>query len=191
MNIGIIGTAGRGDDYAKLDLDLFVEMHEAALKLAEQLSNGTDLHLISGGAGWADHIAVSLYIAGYAKAGLTLHLPAKFENNEFVGGRDASTDNYYHEKFSRKCYPNETFSREFITLAIKNGAHTTVSDGFIARNALVARDSDYLIALTFGNKGVLKRGGTSRTMEMFLAAKNPENAYHICLPELQVYKAQL
>src|SRR5690606_36207825 len=65
---------------------------------------GKPVHVVSGGAAWADHLAVVMFLMGHAKK-LTLHLPAPFcADGRFVGpeGRSsASVANYYHEKFSK------------------------------------------------------------------------------------------
>ncbi len=71
--------------------------------------------------------------------------------------------------------------------AIKQGAKTTFSNGFFARNTLVAQDSDYLIALTFGDKEKLKEGGTADTMRKFIKMKGDKNSYHIDLNSMEIY----
>src|SRR5690606_1280513 len=78
--IAIIGTAGRGDDAAKLGPALFAAMVRDA---AERVAAFPDPRLVSGGAAWADHVAVKLFLEGKV-AGLTLHLPAEFRNGRFV-----------------------------------------------------------------------------------------------------------
>ena len=57
--------------------------------------------LVSGGAAWADHVAVTLALDGTVDpAALTLHLPAAFEDGRFdADTRDGGTANHYHRLF--------------------------------------------------------------------------------------------
>ena len=76
--VGIIGTAGRKEDGVRLtegDYRYLVEYIGKAVKPNDVL--------ISGGAAWADHVAVQLFLDGKA-GGLVLHLPA-----ELVVGKDS------------------------------------------------------------------------------------------------------
>ncbi len=193
MNIGIIGSAGRGSDSAKLDQEKWEQMRAATQSVIDSLIfniSGFDgnLTLVSGGAGWADHIAVSLYYRQYAN-NLLLHLPCKFslELGYFEGDQTAKTANYYHLKFSEKVSAYEWKSLRQIGEVIRKGAEITVSNGFFERNSLVARDSDYLIALTFGEKDLLKDGGTMDTMRKFIKQKGDKNSFHIDLNTMEIY----
>lgn len=194
INIGIIGTAGRKDDYDKLDRDKFFVMMEKSLNIVLDKCNridGTDdVCLVSGGAAWADHIAVMAYIGQPDlpfKVDLKLHLPCEFlvDECQYIGtSKDGLTANYYHDRFSLKINSD---SLKFIQLAIEKGAKTVNSGSFKARNTQVAKDSDVLIALTFGDGAKLKDGGTADTMEKFIKLKGNKNSYHIDLTTMTVY----
>lgn len=182
--IAIIGTAGRGEDGDRLNLDVYTKMYRKAKELVDEIEPVFEnQHLVSGGAAYADHLAVLLAKNfGYP---LTLHLPAEIrmdyyaEVAEFLIQKSsqfpnpASTANYYHKKFSEKIYsysmtklqtgkPRTSFHDLFVVLMA--GARTTISDGFHARNLLVAQ-SDVIIAFTFGEGDVPKDGGTKHTWD--------------------------
>lgn len=187
--LAIIGTAGRKEDEAKLTLPMWREVYKGVrvrtrMMLVEALA--------SGGAAWADHLAVQLYLADEVKS-LHLFLPAPFEGGRFrdTGGfgvqNPGGTTNYYHRKFSAKLNIN---SLADISAAIEKGATVTVdTGGFFGRNSLVAEATDSVLALTFGtrdyagvwvdaNTAGLKDGGTTHTWN-----KCRHHAYveHICL----------
>ena len=140
-------------------------------------------HLVSGGAAWADHLAVILFLEGHAKE-LTLHLPAPFEKGMFIGPErsSASTANYYHAKFSDIRGQD---SLEQIEEAIQRGAKFTQEpptkgySGMFARNRKVAQ-VDGLIAYTFGEGDVPANGGTKDTWDISPA----EEKLHVPLPFL-------
>jgi hypothetical protein len=166
MRVAIIGTAGRKEDGAKLSKELYFKMCGRVHQILANLMQDEfeDLTLVSGGAAWADHIAVSLYLAGYA-GHLVLHLPADYDNGKFVeeGSRSpGSTANYYHKLFSKKMGRN---TLPAIQKAADLGASIRVNvNGFKARNSDVAADAkDGVIALTFGEGDTPKDGGTFDT----------------------------
>lgn len=159
--IAIIGTAGRGQ---MLTLNQWNWMVDAATVWA-----GKGNHLISGGAAWADHLAVELYMTHKCEE-LTLHLPAPWshEHKCFVGGRGTagSAANYYHNLFSNVLGKD---TLEEIDLVLHGGAQYTFQQeaqgyrGMFARNALVAAESDGMLAFTFGEGEVPADGGTLDT----------------------------
>jgi hypothetical protein len=145
--MGIIGTAGRRDDGQRMNQQLWENMLAHAIQAVESWEPDT---LVSGGAAWADHIAVELYRAGLVK-NLRLYLPAPFKDSKFVAPNDfkhpGSIANYYHRTMSRTLRGSTL--RE-LQLAIDAGAEVQVIPGFKSRNTYVANDSDYLLAFTFG-----------------------------------------
>jgi hypothetical protein len=145
--------------------------------------------LVSGAAAYSDHLAVSLFNRGEARA-LTLHLPCEFDMGlgRFVGGQIANTANYWHEIFSDIIYRNGSKSLSEIKEAIETGAQITVSSGFFERNVLVARDSEYLIAFSESQNGKIKSKGTAHTMGLFLMKKDPRNSYHVDLHNFGLYQ---
>lgn len=174
--VGIIGTAGRKDDAPRLGKRIFAAMCRDALEQIQvRLANvAEDYELVSGGAAWADHIAVRMFNAGFANK-LTLCLPCLW-----MGGQEfdplseaGSTANYYHENFSIACGID---SFREIQKAIDNGATVEIYRGFKERNTVVAKKATRLIAYTFGThssittspaitskEAGLKDGGTTDT----------------------------
>lgn len=191
--VSIIGTAGRqADVLKKLNLKLFQKMVAAVEKCIRedfQLDLKDDVCLVSGGAAWADHIAVQLFLEEKCD-NLRLYLPCpwdtlqrKFVDNGDYGkhawrtnpGRSA---NDYHRKFQQK---TGILSLEEIQLA-KNvkDRRSIVNDtfhGFHDRNKAVAK-SEYMIALTFTDS--VSGGGTAHTWSL---CKSPHKI-HINLNQL-------
>lgn len=162
--IAVIGTAGR-DKAITMCAEHWNFM---ANTLAGELK--PDDVLVSGGAAWADHVAVWAYLNDLC-SGLILHLPAPFMANHFDGGWGTSGGacNYYHQKFD---YAMGFHSRGHITSAIEKGAVVTsqpLANGYGAmatRNKLVANDCTHMIAFTFGEGDVPADGGTKITWDM-------------------------
>lgn len=185
MKIGIIGSAGRLDDEAKLTYDVYQKTAKLILTLCKDL-NAT--HMVSGGAACIDHIGVSIYLKNYFN--LILHLPAEFDMLDVKfknsSGRfdDGRTLNYYHSLFSRKLGRNSLLD---IKKALAFGATVQVTPGFKNRNTKVAENSDILVAATFGNGKNLKPGGTLDTWNKFTKLKPTNKKFHIDLHTGLVY----
>ena len=95
--VAIIGAAGRRHDAHRLTSAHFSSMVSTARCVIQQLLglSPSQVHLVSGGSSYADHVAVVLYVQSameqlqeggtasnaQAYAGLTLHLPAPFHPN--------------------------------------------------------------------------------------------------------------
>jgi len=175
MKMGIIGTAGRKDDKDRMTKELFVKMMAHAINIIQSANIDT---LVSGGAAWADHIAVKLYIAGLVP-NLVLYLPAEFKDYAYLGTDRYSPgriSNYYHRLMTEKLGKDSLIE---IQQAIDMGAQVHVVPGFKNRNSPVAEQSDGLLAFTFGTHsgaydsehegwynsrdGGLKDGGTADT----------------------------
>lgn len=181
MRVAVIGTAGR-DKGRTYDIDLWCAMYEDAY---ERFKPEKEHHLISGGAAWADHIAVELFLAGRVK-NLTLHLPSLFASHTlcFVGpaGSSAAAANYYHEKFTKA---TGVHSRRQIAEAISKGAVITEQPsapgygGMFARNDLVARDAEGCLAYTWSAGREPADGGTKYTWDKITGRK-----VHISLQRL-------
>ena len=130
-----------------------------------------DTTAISGGAAWADHLAVKLFLAGKIKH-LELHLPSTITNGRFDGDRGTSggASNYYHDKFSTITGEN---SINQIIEAINRGATVTYEPNAMGYKAMFTRNSkvansnaDTLLAYTFGNTEIPADGGTLHTWNM-------------------------
>lgn len=188
MKIAIIGTAGR-DKTKVMSFQTWNWMVRQAKALMPTAA-ASQIHLVSGGAAWADHLAVHLFLNGDVSA-LTLHLPAPLDNTHyFVGGQGTAggAANYYHAKFSLIAGIN---SREQIAEASREpGCHGTVQPvkqgyaAMFARNALIVKEldpaTDRLLAFTFGEGDEPADGGTKHTWDLFHGSKQ-----HITIPEFQ------
>ena len=146
--LAIIGTAGRGTDQQHMSLALYRRMLDAG-RAVVRAKNVTSL--VSGGAAWADHVAVTLALEGVvAPSELTLHLPAPLRDGQFdETARDGKVSNHYHRLFRARSGIDGVGELE---AAIRAGASWSVNPGgFKARNSDVARDAGLLLAFTFGS----------------------------------------
>jgi hypothetical protein len=181
MHVSIVGTAGRKEDGQKMSRELYFKMVKRAESMLYTLCKGGDpietIDLISGGAAWADHIAVSLYLMEVARS-LTLYLPCHFNPSDgYVGFEPTGPEseeketariaNYYHDMFSKKMGRD---TRQGIANAYLKGAKLQVIDGgFKTRNLLVGK-CDVLMAFTWGEDEYQpKDGGTLHTWKNSLA----------------------
>ena len=181
MRIAIIGTAGRRDDGPRLTDRTFSCMLLEARRVLAALPRPHALQ--SGGAAWADHVAVTLFLHGVVD-GLTLHLPAPLRR---LGGFDeAHLDgriaNHYHRAFS-DALRHDTLGD--LADAVERGAAVTTSSGFLHRNLLVGR-CDFLLAFTFGPGAVPKDGGTKHAWDKSSAPRK----FHVPLGPLLGRPAQ-
>ena len=192
MRLGIVGTAGRRDDASLVSLALQNRMLDAGRSTVKALNITS---LVSGGAAWADHVVVQLVLEGVIPAcDLTLHFPSPINKKGFNDSSSGKTMNHYHNLFKHKTNIN---SIEEILEVISLGAKVFINKGgFKARNSDVARDSDALLAFTFGSgepwkakiKGNmnamdagLKPGGTYDTWNKCHSDKK----IHVCLSEIK------
>ena len=159
ITISIIGSAGRKGLLYKFKRDIYDKMMKECKEIVDevrQVNETEDITLVSGGAAFADHLAVDLYLEGYVNK-LVLHLPCDwdYENKQYVstGEQDwrtnpGGTSNYCHNQFSARFDKN---SLEEIHRAIEKGAViNSKNKGFHNRNNLVAK-SDYILAFSTGN----------------------------------------
>lgn len=187
MKLAVIGTAGRKDDAPKMSKQLYDAMYDKLVLVIghiKQYGPEPVTGLVSGGAAWADHLAVTHFmkaknasfraIYGLEKTTLKLHLPCRFVivKNEFEdnGNRDFRTNpgeilNHYHSKMPFN-------SLEQIATAMDTDGCTTVcGDGLKGRNSRIAEEADAVVAFTFGNGRTLKPGGTEHTMQEYFLRK--------------------
>lgn len=177
MKMAIIGTAGRGSAITRLDKKVYNTMVAYAIKYANELGiSPEDLVLVSGGAAWADHVAVSIFLHGRGDndkpqvcKGLELHLPAPFlmDPAAYENTQCGRTANGYHRQFAKKVTGDGRRSLSGIKKAISLGAQVTVYDGpgyspFFTRNSEVAK-ADIVLAYTFGVGDAPQDGGTKDT----------------------------
>jgi hypothetical protein len=153
LTLAVIGTAGRKDDAARL-MTLGRPFYDAMFQQVVDASVQWEVaHGVSGGAAWADHLAVRAFNEGALRS-LTLYFPAcwsdsrhEFEPNPSVRFNPGATLNRYHAAFSRAA-GIDSFAE--LATALRRGAEFKVQEGFQRRNILVARDATHLLALTFG-----------------------------------------
>jgi hypothetical protein len=171
MRIAIIGSAGRGPDGPKMSRELYFKMVEDARKEVLLLAyppNRTDdlavpIHLVSGGAAWADHIVVSLYLMDLADS-LTLYLPCEFLEVFLQYTDTGRIVQYHHSRFGEKMDGDSLSTCRGIQKAIDKGASIQAYCGFKARNLEVGK-VDAIIAYTWGEGTRPKPGGTKHTWD--------------------------
>jgi hypothetical protein len=158
--IAIIGTAGRSKVPTLSEWNKMVQ--DASSKVS------TNDVLISGGAAFADHVAVRLFLDGKVQ-GLKLRLPAKIKDGKYVGdkGTAGGTANFYHEKFSKLLGVNTVAE---IEAAIAKGAEVSYekelsNKAMFDRNKKVAAESNSMIAYTYGEGTEPADGGTKNTWD--------------------------
>lgn len=163
--VAVIGTAGR-DVTRPMTKALWLAMVEDL----RQRVRASDV-LVSGGAAWADHLAVHAFLVGWV-AGLELYLPAPLVEAaggfRFAGGPRTSgaAANHYHELFTTA---TGVEGRPEIATAAERGAllHAEpVAPGYDAmhtRNTKIARRCTEAVAYTWGEAGHPAQGGTLDT----------------------------
>jgi hypothetical protein len=149
-SISLIGSAGRGSDGPRLNRPLYDAMYAEALAMVRE----HDIEeAVSGGAAFADHTAVRLFLEGEVKS-LRLYLPAFFDGRAFepnprIASNPGKTANRHHHDFKVSCGVDGL--RE-IAEAISHGAKIEVFPGFKRRNLEVAGNCTHMEAFTFGTK---------------------------------------
>lgn len=184
MKAVIIGTAGRSHRES-LSIKVWSNMVAKAKEIIPHGAMG-----ISGGAAWADHIAVELYRLGHLSQ-LKLHLPAPLDNVNgcFIGGymggpkSAASAANYYHGLFSNILNRNTIYDIVEATQTIGCGYTFQPSDmglrAMFVRNAIVAKEvseGDMALAYTW-DRGELSDSGTKNTWDQIKIT----NKHHVSM----------
>lgn len=175
--LAIIGTAGR-DKTKPFSKGLWYQMLREA---NEYIKTNKVTELVSGGAAWADHLAV--YLSVMHKIKLKLHLPAPLTSSGFTGPYKSagSTANYYHEKFSRIIEENSLAQLYLATqMDFVDGTvqpETGDMSPFFKRNILVAKDATSVLAFTWGEGFAPENGGTKHTWNLI----NSDKKTHIPL----------
>lgn len=201
IKLAIIGTAGRKDDAPRLAANaehFYRRMLDCARVVAEKVGADT---LVSGGAAWADFMAIALFLESPDRFRLLLELPetlsistekrqAYLDTGEVDWVTNpGGTSNHYLRQFARQCHH---FMGPFFpwvqydTVSCHVAVVHTVTRGFKARNTEVAK-ADHCLAMTFGDGHQLKDGGTAHTMGEFLARPDHGQSYHLDLNTLKLY----
>jgi hypothetical protein len=186
MKIGVIGTAGR-DCLDKLDSVVYdkmaVDLRDILLDICSY--SGGSIELVSGGAAWADHLAVRIYLKDTVLVeSIHLYLPCVFYtySNVFNNSKEGKTLNYYHSKFSSKVCDSGVdlfYSRKQLSQVIEDKANYTLIPGFKNRNIEVGK-VDVLVAYTFGKKVPLNNTGTWHCWKNSVAKRK----IHRCISDL-------
>ncbi|MBL0929465.1 MAG: hypothetical protein IBJ15_05005 [Alphaproteobacteria bacterium] len=156
LRVAIVGSAGRTDDGPRIAADpaiwerMLAKARTLIYRIRERSDRSSaDIQLVSGGAAFADHVAVRLFLDGDAGK-LKLHLPGPFDAQAggFAGkpSGDVATLIRYHADFKRRCGVDVAAD---LLQAWRRGATIETHAGFAARNAAVAREADAMIAFTF------------------------------------------
>lgn len=145
--VAVIGSAGRRDDAVRMNRRLYDAMHA---ELAAAVRAWGAAACVSGGAAFADHLAVRAFLEGLV-GDLVLFLPARFACGRYAEGAAANdagrTANRYHRAFSRACGLD---SGAELAEAVRRGARVEVHAGFKRRNLEVAAACTHMLAFTFG-----------------------------------------
>lgn len=140
----MVGASGRRGE--PLSGELFLAVQESVVRCVQRLGWAPERRvLVSGGAAFADHAAVALFLRG-GWAGLELHLPCAFRG-AFARGATGERAQALHRAFSDIVH---TDSIAELQIALDRGARVHVHNGgFLARNGAIASTCDALLAYTF------------------------------------------
>lgn len=161
--VAIVGSAGRGEDAARMTKAVFNavvakcnEIVEAELRFAK--TQRKCLSLVSGGSAWVDHAAVVLFLKRAKEMDLTLYMPCKVLSNEFDKTAAAGqTLNRLHKQCS-EIVGRKTIA-ELVDASTVRGSTFVVMDGFHRRNTAIATQCDILVAFSWEEGKEPKRGG--------------------------------
>jgi hypothetical protein len=147
--LALAGSAGRQADTSKVSSSLYDLMFEETCRTIEKWNIE---HLVSGGAAFADHLAVRAFLEDKTRR-LTLYLPARFvgrsyQHNPRFQSNPGKTSNDLHTMFSKTCGID---SLGELAEAIRRGAIVHVHEGFQTRNIHVAHAASHMLAFTFGS----------------------------------------
>lgn len=182
--LAIIGTAGRAQTAPPGALT--TRLWEAMLADVRSRVRQDDI-LISGGAAWADHLAVHAFLQGWV-SGLELYLPAPMREDRngnepsFAGPWKSSGDaaNYYHGRFRAATGVRSLWDLlRVYRISTQPLAHVkwfaqAVAPGYAAmhvRNGKIAARCTEMVAYTFGPHDEPVDGGTAQTWRLAPHAK--------------------
>lgn len=176
LKFGIIGPRGAKESTEFVNAHNYlamVKMNGAIIDHYLREKDTDEFCIVSGGAAFADHSAVSLWLQ-LRKEGFTpelhLHLPCPFdlEDKRYKGvpgnkpsASTANTANYWHMKFSSALGSKERRSLETLALVLEDPyCKVRTYDGFFDRNIYVG-DVDVLFAHCIDDNPPI--GGTGHT----------------------------
>ena len=191
VRVGIIGNARNIPVPA--DSRVFSAMCKKALGIiSDQLQlSPSEVVLVSGGAAWGDHVAVSLYLRSITEtpfSGLELHVPCAWIPLNHAYEDDGVADwrvNPGHLANGLQRVFGTAISRDTLSEieAARNVGAVVIDSakGFHARNSAIAAASDYLIAFTSDDVEPIS-GGTADTWNKF--NRGSGRRFHINIPSL-------
>lgn len=201
--LAIIGASGRDEDGQRFanQPDMFLRRMVDAARTIASLTGARIL--VSGGAAWADHIAILLFLEEPMRFSLHLHLPAflradprdphsmEYLDSGADGGKSAAAvSNRLHREFHRQIAPLRpgwSPFRDLHTAFVHTSATNRLYRGFMPRNDAVAADADAVLAMTFGAGPQVKaRSGTAYTMAAFLRSHDRSRAFHLDLSSMRL-----
>lgn len=175
MKLGIIGTAGRDKNYVH-DRALWDAMTTNLGRIIANIKTQLppqEIEAVSGGAAWADHLAVWAFQAGLVDR-LTVHMPSSWdhERRTYVDHcKCGGISNYYHRKFSAAIGENTLGQLADVgplddTLIYESPVANNMG-AFFQRNGDIAKSltspTDLLLAYTWGEGTKPADGGTLDT----------------------------
>lgn len=151
VRVAVVGTAVR-DGPGDAD-ELRRAFREAPKRVVKQLQAwGLPLEavtLVSGGSAWSDHVAVQVVLRNPEVGGLQLELPAEFGDGRFdVGTGDGLRLNQLHRQY-QAIMGVDALAEVALVMSDARCA-VRVHRGFFARNDVVAKESDRIVALGLG-----------------------------------------
>lgn len=168
MKLAVIGTAGRKGLHNRMDYSTYYKMYARLLGHLQKHCKDQPVTLISGGAAWSDHLAVTAWRAQVVDD-IHLYLPCYFdldkmqyEDSGLWDWREnpGKTANYHHQNFQHQ---TEIRSLAEVGSVVEAGK-ATYHWGFYKRNQAIAEACDAVLAYT-NNPGNFDPapGGTRHT----------------------------
>lgn len=186
--VAIIGFAG-GHCTAPLSAALYERMVARAEAIIRD-DFGLDIaaiELVSGGAAWSDHVAVTLFLR-HAPPALTLHVPCEWDatTGRFVNngrGNDWRANPAQYANKLHASFATTTALQPWTDLldAVARGATVHTHRGFHARNTAVAAAATHMIAFSEADGARPTSGGTRDTWDKCRAA----HKVHVSLSSLK------
>jgi len=175
--VAIIGFAG-GHCTAPLSPELYARMvarAEAIIRDEFKLDIAA-VELVSGGAAWSDHVAVTLFLR-HKPASLTIYAPCEWDttSGRFVDNGRGSGWKENPAHYANKLHANFAAITALLPAhdmldAVVLGATIHAGRGFHARNTSIANAATYMIAFSWGDGDAPDSGGTRNTWDKCHAA---------------------
>lgn len=189
-SIAVIGFSGRRVAGQLLTRELYDSMVGRIERYVTDLLrlDWQNVRLVSGGAAWADHIAVTLF-AAHPEAQLVLYMPCSFDVEHARFSMNGV--NVLHKDFTDAV--GFSSLQQLSDAQARGATFDTSSAGFLERNVLVAAAADHLVALTWSRGDQPEaRSGTLHTWNRFKRMNKKHNPVHMpmssCATEVAVMR---